>query len=562
MFSKNQTARIFISTVFTISILFSTVIPAGAVFAQSNTDNTLGENTDVGATLGITEGDVTEENSNTNVNTNDIEDTNSNTSEISDDTIDDVGEEATDLTHTCVTLNSLSDTTVESIVHGSDAVSLQDVFNAKGIAKNVISDQKQYQVLNFNNASTTFTFEFISRTASYSSAFGYYTVGNVGSFTPVFNSGVAAEGFATSTTVLGAGNLGFAIKVVETSDTWGSENILNTSSADQAAFYELADNTFVIAFEDLPYASSDKDYNDLLVKVTVNCSQTPVEPPPPSQCTIDIFSDTTNQVQGGSNAVATYSSNSRWTASIPGATWIWKTFLVTDPSIEQFETFTKTFTLASSSAVTSASLVMAADNSYTVSVNDTQVGADATEFNYFEEGKDTYNVAPYLHTGSNTLSFTVKNWAVASSSPEENPAGLLYKLHITAVDGNCGGGPIDPPVNPTPTVTLTASPTSLTSSGTSTLSWISTNTTSCSATWTTATSTSGNQIVSLASTTDYGITCTGSYGSVSATTTITISSTTPPGDGGGGGGGNGGGGASSGGGGGGGSSSSGGRRHD
>jgi hypothetical protein len=66
------------------------------------------------------------------------------------------------------------------------------------------------------------------------------------------------------------------------------------------------------------------------------------------------------------------------------------------------------------------------------------------------------------------------------------------------------------------------------------LSWTSANVTSCSAAWTSATSTSGSQALSPSATTDYGITCTGNYGTVSATTTVKVNDDNGGGGGGGG----------------------------
>ena len=180
-----------------------------------------------------------------------------------------------------------------------------------------------------------------------------------------------------------------------------------------------------------------------------------VNPLPPviKQCTIEIVSDQDTQVIGGGFSQATYNQHPFWTANIPGATWIWKTFLVDDPTVEEFQTFERTFQIASTSHVEAATLVVAADNSYTVSVNGVQIGEDTSEQNYFDENKDTYNVTSYINNDFNRLNFTVKNWAVASSTPESNPAGLLYKLLVTVsgVGENCDG---QKPVNNPPTITL------------------------------------------------------------------------------------------------------------
>jgi hypothetical protein len=91
--------------------------------------------------------------------------------------------------------------------------------------------------------------------------------------------------------------------------------------------------------------------------------------------------------------------------------------------------------------------------------------------------------------------------------------------------------------NPSPTVSLAANPTSITTGSSSSLSWSSSNATACSATspanWTSSTNTSGSQSVSPTSSTTYSITCNGAGGSASASASVTVSgggggSTTPP----------------------------------
>ncbi|MEK7634920.1 MAG: immunoglobulin-like domain-containing protein [Patescibacteria group bacterium] len=75
----------------------------------------------------------------------------------------------------------------------------------------------------------------------------------------------------------------------------------------------------------------------------------------------------------------------------------------------------------------------------------------------------------------------------------------------------------------TPSLSLVANPQTITLGATSTLTWSSQDVSSCSATWTLATSTFGSMIVSPATTTDYVMTCTGSYGTTTATSTIIVS---------------------------------------
>ena len=75
-----------------------------------------------------------------------------------------------------------------------------------------------------------------------------------------------------------------------------------------------------------------------------------------------------------------------------------------------------------------------------------------------------------------------------------------------------------------PTVTLSASPTSIPSSESSTLAWTSTNATSCSGTGKgfSPSGTSGSLAVSPKVTTTYDITCTGAGGSASQSAKVTV----------------------------------------
>ncbi len=78
---------------------------------------------------------------------------------------------------------------------------------------------------------------------------------------------------------------------------------------------------------------------------------------------------------------------------------------------------------------------------------------------------------------------------------------------------------------PVPTVSFSASPTSITSGQSSTLTWSGTNATSCTASggWTGTKSLSGSEVVSPASNTTYTLTCTGAGGSISDSATISVS---------------------------------------
>ncbi|OHA08504.1 MAG: hypothetical protein A3B37_00170 [Candidatus Sungbacteria bacterium RIFCSPLOWO2_01_FULL_59_16] len=139
-----------------------------------------------------------------------------------------------------------------------------------------------------------------------------------------------------------------------------------------------------------------------------------------------VVSDATNTVVDGDDGLAEAIAPvpGAWTASIPGATWIWEQNPVQPPVAGETYTFVKTFNIAGS--VVGASIQIASDNTYSVEVNNVVVcsSADATNFTLATQDVCVIN---NLVTGNNTLEITVAN-AGGNSDPVFNPAGLLYKL--------------------------------------------------------------------------------------------------------------------------------------
>jgi len=152
--------------------------------------------------------------------------------------------------------------------------------------------------------------------------------------------------------------------------------------------------------------------------------------PEVQQCTVTAVSDTgTVVVENNTFAVETYDGNTAWTASIPGAKWIWETFQVQNPEATTTKTFHESFTVTD---VQNAVLDVAVDNTYKVFINDVLI-YDVTEPNNFKSfTQDNYNVASYLHDGENTLDFEVTNIPLKNSTYMTNPAGVLYKLVVNA----------------------------------------------------------------------------------------------------------------------------------
>lgn len=149
-------------------------------------------------------------------------------------------------------------------------------------------------------------------------------------------------------------------------------------------------------------------------------------------CTVVSNSDVQESGSDSFELVAPY-RHSAWTASIPGAAWIWGDAMVATPTTDETQTFTATFDLTN--APTGAVLDVAADNSYSVSVG--SLATSVTDENNFKpETQDTYTGITGLVAGTNTLTFTVTNKGVPGSTATDNPAGLLFKLTVTGA--NCG----------------------------------------------------------------------------------------------------------------------------
>jgi hypothetical protein len=127
-----------------------------------------------------------------------------------------------------------------------------------------------------------------------------------------------------------------------------------------------------------------------------------------------------------------------WTADIDGATWIWVDAQNDGDAATTTETYTREFEW-SSDATTTATLMIATDNSYSVSVNGVEVGSSTDEVNFTLETQDIYDVSDEMVDGTNTLEIVVTN----ADNGGENPAGLLYSL---AIDGfECEDEPVTPP---------------------------------------------------------------------------------------------------------------------
>ncbi|MFT5849794.1 MAG: hypothetical protein ACI9H6_000613 [Patiriisocius sp.] len=153
------------------------------------------------------------------------------------------------------------------------------------------------------------------------------------------------------------------------------------------------------------------------------------------ECTVTLYSDDTDFVVETNDTAEELSFiHNAWTAVINGATWIWGQNPVVNPVADEIQTFQKKFGF--NGPVTSATLFVAADNSYEADLNGSAAGADATEKNFNAAGQDTHDVTTLINQGNNELEIAVKNWG-GNGNPTGNPAGLLYKLEIVGSHEQC-----------------------------------------------------------------------------------------------------------------------------
>lgn len=156
-------------------------------------------------------------------------------------------------------------------------------------------------------------------------------------------------------------------------------------------------------------------------------------------CDVTIVSDTSNYVvERGADAVAAW-VHPNWTATIPGAIWIWPDNPTKQEDTTQDVTYTfrKTFEWQGPFSGATLNLSVGSDNGYQVWVNGVNLVGDMGEFNYLSPTDQYTEVQiPNIVTGTNTLEIKVTNIGLVNGTPETNPGGLLYKLTI---DGNCKG---------------------------------------------------------------------------------------------------------------------------
>jgi hypothetical protein len=173
----------------------------------------------------------------------------------------------------------------------------------------------------------------------------------------------------------------------------------------------------------------------------------PACPPPVETQQCDVISDTTNIIEDGSTPATETWVHPNWVQSIVDslAKWIWNSEYVLDPTVDETETFTKTFTVGG--PIDSADIKIAADNGYKLEINgNLVVDKLTTEYNFITIQGPT-DVKSYLVDGTNTIKFTVMNFGRQGNTSTQNPAGLLYSLSIVSATCSSESVPEEPPID-------------------------------------------------------------------------------------------------------------------
>ena len=152
-----------------------------------------------------------------------------------------------------------------------------------------------------------------------------------------------------------------------------------------------------------------------------------------SQASIYIYSDSNTYVVGPdvpvqSNAVIFPTIRSAWSASIPGAQWIWDAPYITDPTVTQICTFTRGFYLYD--IPSTAILNFAADHTLQTFVNGWTTSCNCVAC-WTISTQSTCDIAFALKRGWNYIVFTVTNYGYTDSRSSVNYGGLLYSLVIS-----------------------------------------------------------------------------------------------------------------------------------
>jgi hypothetical protein len=210
-------------------------------------------------------------------------------------------------------------------------------------------------------------------------------------------------------------------------EVWNSDYIpftgVNTNQDVSAEFYCHTDVLHYDNYEWINNLEPDKTYYCVAWNV-------PVEEEPQA-CKVEVSSQPGDKGVGNGDAVAAW-IHPVWTTGLNSvATWIWDTFQVVNPHLDENRTFKKKFFV--DGPVNDAVLNLAADNRYWIEINGNPVISNTGEFNYGAVTGPT-DVESYVNSGWNTITMKVENIGIPGfeERPEDNPAAGIYHLVVNS----------------------------------------------------------------------------------------------------------------------------------
>ena len=303
--------------------------------------------------------------------------------------------------------------------------------------------------------------------------------------------------------------------------TWASQNAANClASGDWTNFRPLNGSVLTGALSSTAtYVLTCSGPGGPPVERSVTVTVTP----PPDAPAVNLTASPSTVAQNGS-ATLSWTTQDANSCTASGA-WSGSRGLSGSEStgaLTATSTYTLTCTGPGGSASDSFTVTVATPPSLTLSASPQTINeGESTTLSWSTISADTCTASGDW-SGSRGTSGSVSTGALSADSE--------FSLTCTGPGGSVTET-VDVTVNATPTLTFSASPSTVNEGGSSTLIWSANNVTSCQATgdWSGSRSTSGSESTgALTATSDYTLSCSGPGGSVSETVTVNVTSTPEP----------------------------------
>ncbi|MSQ84353.1 MAG: hypothetical protein EXR77_15950 [Myxococcales bacterium] len=131
---------------------------------------------------------------------------------------------------------------------------------------------------------------------------------------------------------------------------------------------------------------------------------------------------------GNPPSMPAWNQHPDWTQSVSGASWRWSTFKVADPTANSTVTLQRTFDVPAGFQNVVGSVTLAADGAFICKLNGKTIGVETAENSYQTAVK--LSLVGGLIAGANVFVCTVTNPGKGGSTPESNPAGLVFRLDM------------------------------------------------------------------------------------------------------------------------------------